>query len=201
MEDALTLGGACISLLNHADRVKTACLAQLVNVIAPIMTETGGAAWRQTIFYPFAQMSNLGRGRVLKTQIDAPTYATSYYDALGAEEHRYPLPAVPYLKLAAVHDQASGSLTLFALNRHLEEELSLEVAARGFAGLDVEQALELRDSDLEATNTRENPERIKPAPLAGVAVEGHRLRATLAPASWNVIRLTPSSDARAPSKE
>jgi alpha-N-arabinofuranosidase len=201
MEDALTFGGACISLLNHADRVKAACLAQLVNVIAPIMTETGGPAWRQTIFYPFAQMSNLGRGRVLKTQIDAPTYATSYYDALGAEEHRYPLPAVPYLKLAAVHDQASGSLTLFALNRHLEEELSLEVTARGFAGLDIGQALELRHSDLEATNTRENPERVKPAPLAGVAVEGHRLRATLAPASWNVIRLTPASDAKAPSNE
>ena len=53
MEDALAFGGVCISLLNHADRVKVACLAQLVNVIAPIMTETGGPAWRQTIFYPF----------------------------------------------------------------------------------------------------------------------------------------------------
>ena len=201
MEDALAFGGACISLLNHADSVKAACLAQLVNVIAPIMTETGGAAWRQTIFYPFAQMSNLGRGRVLKMQIDAPTYATSYYDALGAEEHRYPLPAVPYLKLAAVHDQASGSLTLFALNRHLAEELSLEVTARGFAGLDVERALELHDSDLKAANTRENPERIKPAPLAGVAIEGQRLRATLAPASWNVIRLAPAGSEKAPATE
>ena len=65
MRDALAVGGACIALLNHADRVKAACLAQLVNVIAPIMTETGGLAWRQTIFHPFAHMSNLGRGRVL----------------------------------------------------------------------------------------------------------------------------------------
>ena len=63
MEDALAFGGACISLLNHADRVKSACLAQLVNVIAPIMTEKGGPAWRQTIFHPFAQMSRFGRGR------------------------------------------------------------------------------------------------------------------------------------------
>ena len=62
MQDALTFGGACISLLNHADRVKVACLAQLVNVIAPIMTETGGTAWRQTIFHPFSDFSNLGRG-------------------------------------------------------------------------------------------------------------------------------------------
>ena len=87
--DALAFGGICIALLNHADRVKAACLAQLVNVIAPIMTETGGPAWRQTIFHPFAHMSNLGRGRVLRAQIDAPTYAASYYDPRGAEEHRF----------------------------------------------------------------------------------------------------------------
>jgi alpha-N-arabinofuranosidase len=62
MQDALTFDCACISLLNHADRVRAACLAQLVNVIAPIMTETGSPAWRQTIFWPFSQWSNSGRG-------------------------------------------------------------------------------------------------------------------------------------------
>ena len=70
MRDALAFGGICIALLNHADRVKAACLAQLVNVIAPIMTETGGPAWRQTIFHPFAHMSNFGRGRVLRARVD-----------------------------------------------------------------------------------------------------------------------------------
>ncbi|MFD0465889.1 alpha-N-arabinofuranosidase [Microvirga aerilata] len=72
MQDALAFGGACISLLNHADRIKSACLAQLVNAIAPIMTETGGPAWRQSIFYPFKDMSNLGRGTVLQTKVDSP---------------------------------------------------------------------------------------------------------------------------------
>src|SRR4029077_9996544 len=80
MRDALAFGGACISLLNHADRVKTACLAQLVNVIAPIMTETGGGAWRQTVFFPFAHLSQLGRGRVLRAEVDAPTYTARYFD-------------------------------------------------------------------------------------------------------------------------
>ena len=80
MQDALTFGGAVISLLNHADRVRSACLAQLVNVIAPIMTETGGPAWRQTIFYPFAQMSNFGRGDVLRAIVTSDTYATEYQD-------------------------------------------------------------------------------------------------------------------------
>ncbi|HSA83209.1 MAG TPA: alpha-L-arabinofuranosidase C-terminal domain-containing protein [Geminicoccaceae bacterium] len=115
--------------MNHADRVNAACLAQLVNVIAPIMTETGGPAWRQTIFHPFAEMSNFGRGRVLRARIDAPTYAASYYDPRGDEDHRFALPAVPYLKLAAVHDERAGSLTLFALNRSLDEAMPLEVTA------------------------------------------------------------------------
>src|SRR5438552_22875 len=135
MEDALAFGGACISLLNHADRVKAACLAQLVNAIAPIMTEDGGAAWRQTIFFPFAQMSRYGRGRVLRIETDTPTYETRYFDPRGSIDQYYPLPKVPYLKLAAVHDAEAKSLTLFALNRHLGEELPLEVKAEGFAGL------------------------------------------------------------------
>lgn len=189
MEDALAFGGAVISLLNHADRVKAACLAQLVNAIAPIMTETGGPAWRQTIFFPFADMSNLGRGRVLQSRIDSPTYAATYYDPRGSDDHRYPLPAVPFLKMAVVHDADSGHLTIFALNRHLTESMPLEVVARGFQGLALDAATQLHHGDLKAANTREQPELVKPGPLGAVEVVGERVHAQLAPASWNVIRL------------
>lgn len=188
MKDALAFGGCCISLLNHADRVKAGCLAQLVNVIAPIMTETGGPAWRQTIFFPFADFSNLGRGRVLRTHVDSPTYAANYYDPRGKQDLWFPLPAVPYLKLAAVHGEG-GTLTLFALNRHLSEEMPLEVLAKGFPGLAVERATTLRDDDLTAVNTSASPERVRPSALSGVRVDGERIRATLPPASWNVLRL------------
>ena len=97
MEDALAFGGCCISLLNHADRVTAACLAQLVNVIAPIMTETGGPAWRQTIFHPFQHFSRLGRGRVLRTEINSPTYAARYNDPQGTDQRllRHPGGALP----------------------------------------------------------------------------------------------------------
>jgi alpha-L-arabinofuranosidase len=189
VEDALVLGGACIALLNHADRVKAACLAQLVNVIAPIMTETGGPAWRQTIFHPFAQMSRLGRGRVLRAQIDSPTYAATYVEPRGDEDLNFPLDAVPYLKLAAVADD-TGGVTLFALNRHLSEEMLLRVSVRNMRGGTVEEAVSLYDADLNAANTRQNPDRIKPIPLAGPRIDGHELRANLPPASWSVIRLT-----------
>ena len=101
LQDALTFGCACISLLNHADRVKAACLAQLVNVIAPIMTETGSPAWRQTIFWPFSQRSNFGRGRVLRASVDSPTYQANHYDPRGPQDLWFPVTA-PYLKLGAV---------------------------------------------------------------------------------------------------
>ncbi len=188
VKDALAFGGACISLLNHADRVKTACLAQLVNAIAPIMTETGGPAWRQTIFFPFADFSNFGRGRVLRAQIDSPTYAARYYDPRGQVDQWYSLPKVPYLKLSAVH-RDDGGLTLFALNRNLTEAMPLDVMAQGFPGLSLEAATTLSDRDLAAVNTGSAPDRVKPAALTGVSVNGERIQAALPPASWNVLRL------------
>ncbi|WP_342363665.1 alpha-N-arabinofuranosidase [Terrarubrum flagellatum] len=188
MEDALAFGGACISLLNHADRVKAACLAQLVNVIAPIMTETGGPAWRQTIFFPFAQMSRHGRGRVLRAHVESETYKASYYDPRAEQEVSYPIPAAPYLKMSAVAT-TDGGLTLFLLNRDLKQEMETKIDARGFGRLSVAEATELRDDDLKAINSKSQPERVKPAPLAGVSVDGGHISARLKPASWNVIRL------------
>jgi len=189
MEDALAFGGACISLLNHADRVRTACLAQLVNAIAPIMTETGGGAWRQTIFFPFAHMSRLGRGKVLRTQVESDTYDSSYCDPRGTQELTFPVPNVPYLKIAAVAG-ATGSLSLFMLNRDLKQDMELSLEARSFGRFALSQALELRHDDLRTTNTKDATERVKPAPLQGVTVDGGRLRATLKPASWNVIHVS-----------
>jgi alpha-N-arabinofuranosidase len=188
VQDALVFGGICIALLNHADRIKAACLAQLVNVIAPIMTETGGPAWRQTIFWPFAHFSNFGRGRVLHAQIESPTYAATYYDPRGAQELYFPLPEVPYLKLAAVHDEQSHRLTLFALNRNAKEQMSLRVRADGFGELEIDQALQLHDPDLSAVNSKAQPDRVRPTGLTNVRAQHGVLEATLAPASWNVIR-------------
>jgi len=172
-----------------ADRVRAACLAQLVNAIAPIMTETGGPAWRQTIFHPFAHFSRLGRGRVLRAEIDSPTYAARYSDPHGPVDEHFAIPAAPYLKLSAVHDDTAGTLTLFALNRSLDEALPLRLEAGGFGKLAVKQALQLCDTDLQAVNTRDNPARIAPKPLAAVRTNGQSVEASLAPASWNVIQL------------
>ncbi len=192
MQDALAFGGACISLLNHADRVKCACLAQLVNAIAPILTETGGPAWRQTIFFPFADFSNLGRGTVLACEVDSPTYATTYHDPRGKTEIDFPMPAVPYLKAAAVDNEDGKTLTLFLLNRSLDEEMPIEVTAAGFSNLAVDEATTLSHADLDAINTKDAPDEVSPTPLSGVEASGSTVRARLPPASWNVVRLRKS---------
>jgi alpha-L-arabinofuranosidase len=189
MEDALAFGGACISILNHADRVKTACLAQLVNAIAPIMTETGGPAWRQTIFWPFAQMSRLGRGSVLRTKVSCENYAASYYDPRGTQDHHFPVLA-GYLKAAVVAD-ANGGVSLFLLNRDLQQDMKVAVDVRNFGPLALKEASELHHSDLKAFNDKTSPMRIKPEELRAIELGPDGIEVTLKPASWNVIRLEP----------
>jgi alpha-N-arabinofuranosidase len=81
-------------------------------------------------------------------------------------------------------------LTLLALNRSLTEAMPLAVSAEGFSGLSIDRALALRNDDLEAVNTRDDPDRVKPAPLPDVRIDGSTIHAVLSPGSWNVIQLT-----------
>jgi alpha-L-arabinofuranosidase len=177
MEDALVVGGMLLQLINHADRVKIACIAQVVNVIAPIMTRPGGGAWRQTIFYPLMHCSNLGRGTALRCAVNSPTY-----DAKTREK-------TPYLAASAVVSESGDELTVFAINRSLDEPMALTVDLRAFGKATLIDATTLSHSDLKAVNTEANPDNVAPKALTGVSVPNERLTATLAPASWNVIRL------------
>ena len=177
-EDALILGGAMIALLNHCDRVKVACLAQLVNVIAPIMTEKGGVAWRQPIFFPFADASRIGHGRVLRQSVNVPSFA-----AQAARE-------APYLLSTVVASEGDNRLSLLALNRHLGEPMALRLSLRGFGGAwRIAAASELVADDLMAVNSAAQPDRVAPRALSRVSVDGDEIAVELAPASWNVIGL------------
>ena len=119
-------------------------------------------------------------------KVDCDTYATAYYDPRGTIDQSFPIPAAAYLKLAAVAGDGGG-LSLFALNRDLRQPISVTVEARGFGRLAVGPALELRHADLKAVNTKAAPDRVKPAALTGVGIDGGKLRMELSPASWNVI--------------
>jgi len=173
-EDALVVGGVLLTLINHADRVKAACLAQLVNVIGPIMTETGGPAWRQTIFHPFALASRYGRGDALRLKVE-----TDSFTAGGRE-------SAPLLVASVVHDEASGAATIFALNRSVDQEMELEVELRGMGGRRLAETHELHHDDLKAVNSKESPDLVTPVAHPAVTLEGGRLKARLKPLSWNV---------------
>ncbi|WP_046225738.1 arabinosylfuranosidase ArfA [Paenibacillus dauci] len=175
-EDALLVGSMLLTFLRRADRVKMACLAQLVNVIAPIMTEDGGRVWKQTIFYPYMHASVYGRGVSLKPVVDSPVYdATDYTD-------------VPYLDSAVVYDEENEHLTIFALNRHLTDSLDLNCDVRSFEGYRIEEHIVLENDNLKAVNTADN-EQVAPHNGGQSQLDDGILTARLAKTSWNVIRL------------
>ena len=89
-------------------------------------------------------------------------------------------------------DGFAGTVRTFMLNRDLTQEMEVSLEARSFGRLALREAAELRHDDLQATNTKEQAERVKPATLQGVTVDGGNIRATLKPASWNVIHLAAS---------
>ena len=164
-EDALVVGTLLITLINNSDRVKIACLAQLVNVIAPIMTEDEGC-WLQTIFYPFMHASLYGRGKALTAAVECGTY-----DGGG-------LTNVPYVTAAAVENE-DGGVTVFAVNRSLEETAELDLS--GFDGLRPVSHTVLDCDDMKAVNSLENPDNVAPKELPADA-------AALPAHSWNVLR-------------
>lgn len=177
-EDVLQVGGILNTFIRRSDRVRIACIAQLVNVIAPIMTEDGGPAWRQTIYYPLYFASKYGRGYALRLVTDGPTY-----DSDEADD-------VPYLDVSAVHDVATNMVTLFAVNRHPDSSLDLDTRLEGFAGARVVEQHEMVHEDLGAVNTASRPNAVVPTSTSDAKVEDGRLRATLKPLSYTVIRLS-----------
>ncbi len=178
--DAVVLGSLLISLLRHSDRVTAASLAQLVNVIAPIRSEPGGPAWRQTIFHPFAQTAARAKGVVLQTTQTAPSLPTARYgDA-------------PVVDSVLTHDPESGSLVLFAINRARSERVALIGDVSAFGGLTVVDPLVIVDSDPTATNTVDHPDRVVPVPLDKVGLRAGELHLELPPLSWVTVTLDPA---------
>lgn len=176
-EDALLVGLMLITLLKHADRVKMACLAQLVNVIAPIMTEAkGGKAWRQTIFYPFMHASRYGRGTALVPVISTPKLHTSAHEDVTAVE------------AVSVYNEVLREVTIFAVNRDLKKDAELTADVRSFEGYRVLEHVVLESDDLKAEN---GPfcQRVAPKQTSQSALDGGIMTSTLHKASWNVICL------------
>ena len=179
MADVLVTGGALLSMIDHADRLKMACIAQTVNVIAPIMTVKGGKAWKQTIYYPLCETSRYGRGTALRAIVDSPAY-----DVEGFYTGK-----VKYLRSSAVLREDAGEVTIFAINR-AGEEMDLTAELDGFEVEGIAGATEIHNDDLDAVNTpeKENVCSVE-VDKSRYTLKGSVLEASLKPYSWNMFRV------------
>ena len=170
-EDALLVGCMLMTLQNNCDRVKIACLAQLVNVIAPIMTENGGDVWAQTIFYPYMYASRFGRGVALKQKAQCDSYTTT--DGF----------VVSFVECSVILNEKDRELIVFAVNRSLDENLDVCLCFDGFDDVRLVEHIELYSDNLKEINTKDS-QNIKPASKEIKSNE----QVTLQKHSWNMIR-------------
>jgi alpha-N-arabinofuranosidase len=175
LEDALLVGGLVNSLLRNADRVKLACLAQLVNVIAPIMTD-GNGLFQQTIYYPYSWALQFAKGAVLNLLVESSTYEVSGLDSVG------------YVDAAASYDKTDRKVSLFILNRDLAKSHDMEVVWEDAAPARVISASLLTGDDLKASNSFAAPKRIAPQTFAVPATSGGKSKFEVPARSYTVIQ-------------
>ncbi|NUP51155.1 MAG: alpha-L-arabinofuranosidase [Catenulispora sp.] len=171
--DAVVVGNLLMTLLKRSDRVTSASLAQLVNVIAPIMTEPGGAAWRQTTFYPFSITSRLAVGEVIRPVIEAPVYTTARHGEAAVVD------------AVATVDGDRGAI--FLVNRDLTQPVRVTVDVRSLGSSRVLEAVTLADSDVYAKNTLVEPDRVVPKTNTSVTLADGLLSVELPAVSWTAI--------------
>src|SRR5437764_3520744 len=175
LEDALIVGGMINTLLRNSDRVKVACLAQLVNVIAPIVTNSNGLL-RQSIFYPYSWALQFARGSSVNLLVESPQYAVPGMDH------------VPYVDVAATYNAESKDFSVFVLNRDLSKARELEFLWEGSAPSRVVESQTLTGDDLKALNSFEAPQRVAPRPFEKPSTSGMRTRFEAPPRSYSIIQ-------------
>ncbi|WP_084128820.1 alpha-N-arabinofuranosidase [Demequina sp. NBRC 110055] len=175
--DAVVVGNLLITLLRHTDRVHSASQAQLVNAIAPITTEPGGAAWRQTIFHPFALTAAHARGEVLRVAVDAPSYDNARFGQSALVD------------AVATYDRESGEVVVFAVNRATEDSTRLELDLASLGELSLIEAVTYANDDPFWRASKDTEADVLPAPNASATVTDGALAVDLPAVSWSMIRL------------
>src|SRR5688572_20544690 len=185
LEDALLVGGFVNTLLRNSDRVRVACLAQLVNVIAPLVTNETGVL-RQTTYYPYSWALRYARGRVLDLRVESDTYRIS---AAGLQADFARDASVPFVDIVATIDDGAGQAAVLALNRDLDGEREVVLEWQDIVPTRVLACETLAGADLKAVNTFAEPRRVAPQRLDPPAA-GSRMTFKLPPRSYTVAHLS-----------
>ncbi|CAN5551300.1 alpha-L-arabinofuranosidase AbfA [soil metagenome] len=168
LEDALVVAGFLNSFIRHADTVKIANLAQIVNVIAPILTR-GDEMLLQTIFYPFQMFSNRGEGTALRTAVEGSGYESKRN---GFAHH---------LDASAI--QNGDKLNVFLVNRDLEIPMEVQIKVANAAIQAFVSADSMTGRDPKATNTYEAPCNVTSCDHDDQSIRGGVATITLPPMS------------------
>lgn len=177
MADTLVFCSMLLTLIRHCGRVKIACLAQLVNILGPVMTADNGKAWLQTIYYPYLHVLLYGKGYALLTIADSPVFTTKEYgDA-------------PLIDSIAVFNDEKEELVIFAVNRSLKEYLILECKLSGFEEYSLVEHIVLGGVYSETYNSYEHPDNVIPYVSHKSYKEDGLVKYELPQFSWNVIRM------------
>jgi alpha-N-arabinofuranosidase len=177
------VGGFLNTLLRESNRVRVACLAQLVNVIAPLVTNETSVMC-QSIYYPYAWALKYARGRVLDLLVESETYPI---DAAGLRADFAIDAQVPYLDVVATINPPDGKVCVLMLNRDLESERELVLEWRDPMPTRVLACETLTGSDLKAVNTFEQPKLVVPKPLEAPSA-GSKMTFKLPPRSYSVVQ-------------
>jgi len=188
LEDGLLVGGFVNTLLRNADRVRVGCMAQLVNVIAPLVTNDTGVL-RQSTYYPYAWALRYARGRVLDLRVDSETYPIR---AAGLQADFARNDQVPFVDVVATLDAQNGQACVLMLNRDLQGEREIALEWRDVTPTRVLTCETLTGADMKAFNTFEQPKRVVPQRLDAPAA-GARMTFKLPPRSYTVAQLAATS--------
>ncbi|MFP3153893.1 alpha-N-arabinofuranosidase [Lachnospiraceae bacterium ZAX-1] len=175
-EDAVLIGSMLITLINNSNRVKMACLAQLVNVLAPIMTVDNAGVWRQTIYYPFAHAAKFGHGKALRTEIQSPKYSSESFCDVNAID-------------CAVVQNENGELTIFSVNRQIGANIQVEFDFRSFKASTVIEEILYWHPDLKAVNGSDESSNIVPHNVTTAQLEKGIARTMIPGGAWHVLRV------------
>jgi alpha-N-arabinofuranosidase len=170
--------------LRNSDRVRVACLAQLVNVIAPLVTNDQGVL-RQSTYYPYAWALRYAKGRVLDLRVESETYPIT---PTGLQADFAQAGDVPFVDVVATLDESARQAAVLVLNRDLSNERELTVEWDDVVPKRVLACETLTGTDLKAFNTFDAPRRVVPQAVPAPAV-GARMTLKLPPRSYTVVHL------------
>jgi alpha-L-arabinofuranosidase len=153
LEDALVVAGFLNSFIRHADSVKIANLAQIVNVIAPILTR-GDQLLQQSIYYPLVLYAQRREGTALSPVVKGPGYESPRYGFV----HNIDFSAI----------LGEGVLHAFFVNRSLDDPAVVELQPNGMRLESVKSAECVTGPNAEAGNTFDEPSVIKCQNFDGV---------------------------------